>query len=139
MNQNFSASVYSAKRASITAGSSSHLSEYAELPVIHSRLSTLVSDATLLFPLTSVDRVKSSPSALSLVRWPLTAYLARTRQIPPRWLLVCLEIKDETLHALKSNSNVLQIWDPISCVLRWQTADLPTGYWPQNVSASLLA
>ena len=44
----------------ITAESSSHQSLYAELLLIHSRLSTLVSDANLLFPLTFVNHVKSS-------------------------------------------------------------------------------
>ena len=44
----------------ITAESSSHQSLFAELLLIHSRLSTLVSDANLLFPLTCVNHVKSS-------------------------------------------------------------------------------
>ena len=56
-----------------TTGSSSHQSLYAKLVVIQSRLSTLVSDVNLLFPPTFVEHVKSFPSALSLVRWPLTS------------------------------------------------------------------
>ena len=42
-------------------------------------------------------------------------------------------MKDETLHALKSNFNILHVWDIISQVLGLQTVDLPTGYWPQKV------
>ena len=43
-----------------TTGSSSHQSLYANLLVVHSRLSTLISGANLLYPLTFVNRVKFS-------------------------------------------------------------------------------
>ena len=44
----------------ITAGTSSDQALYARLLVIHSRLSTLVSDVNLLVPFTFRDHVKSS-------------------------------------------------------------------------------